>query len=223
MIETLPFNEHVDEYEAWFRKYPLVFKSEVAAIKAFLPAGKNLRGFEVGVGTGRFAKALGIRDGIEPSPNMREVATRRGIFTLNAVAEDLPYKSGYFDFVLMNCCISYFNNVQQAFTEAHRVLKNGGVLLVGFIEKNSRIGKLYERRKPNSLFYHYARFYTAKGVAEKLKRAGFHELAFAQTLFHLPGGIRSVEKAQPGHGAGSYILIRATKMPASGAGQLSSL
>jgi ubiquinone/menaquinone biosynthesis C-methylase UbiE len=211
MIEKLPFNEHVNEYEGWFKKYPLVFRSEVAAIKALLPKGKNIRGFEIGVGTGRFAKALGIQDGIEPAPKMRELATRRGIFALNAVAEDLPYKSGYFDFVLMNFCISYLKNVEQALGEARRVLKNGGILIVGFLDKNSPIGIHYERRKPHSLFYRRARFYTAKGVAEKLKRAGFPDLEFFQTLFHQPGSIRTVEVAKPGYGEGSYILIRATK------------
>jgi len=29
MRQTLPFNEHVQEYEEWFEKYPNVFESEV--------------------------------------------------------------------------------------------------------------------------------------------------------------------------------------------------
>ncbi len=77
MLQTLPFNDHVAEYEDWYKKYPYVFRSEVAAIKELLPRGENIRGIEVGLGTGRFAKALGIKQGIEPAENMRAVAKKR--------------------------------------------------------------------------------------------------------------------------------------------------
>lgn len=63
MIPSTVFNDHIAEYEAWFEKHPYVFRSEVAAIKQLLPHGKQLNGIGIGVGTGRFAKALGITDG----------------------------------------------------------------------------------------------------------------------------------------------------------------
>lgn len=44
MPSTLPFNEHVVEYEAWYDRYPYVFQFEVQAIKELLPQGDNLRG-----------------------------------------------------------------------------------------------------------------------------------------------------------------------------------
>ena len=59
MAEITPFNDHSKEYEAWFKKYPHVFKSEVAALKRSMPKGKNSKGIEVGLASGRFAKALG--------------------------------------------------------------------------------------------------------------------------------------------------------------------
>ena len=200
MIITLPFNEHVREYEEWFEKYPYVFKSEVASIKQLMPKGRDKNGIEVGVGIGRFSKALGIKEGIEPAPKMRTVAEQRGVFVVNATTENIPYKSGLFDFVLMNFCISYLNDVQQSFNEAFRTLKKGGVLIVGFIEKNSQIGKLYERRKPKSVFYKDARFYTFENVAAKLKKAGFKNSECFQTLFHRPNNIKAIEIAKPGHG-----------------------
>lgn len=77
MIKTLPFNEHVAEYEEWFENYPFVFQSEVEAIRELLPAGDNIRGIEIALGTGRFSKELGIKEGIEPAPNMRALALKR--------------------------------------------------------------------------------------------------------------------------------------------------
>src|SRR5579872_7109242 len=123
MPKTLPFDEHVAEYEEWYSKYPLVFRSEVEAIRELLPKGDNLYGMEVALGTGRFSEALGIKEGIEPSNNMRNLAIKRGIEVMDATAEALPYKDNKFDFVLMVFCISYFDNLHSAFKEAQRVLK----------------------------------------------------------------------------------------------------
>lgn len=211
MIATLPFNDHVEEYEAWFEKYPFVFLSEVEAIRDLLPTGKNKYGIEVALGTGRFAKELDIKEGIEPAMNMRALALRRGIDVLAGEVEHLPYQDMKYDFVLMTFCISYFENLQKAFKESFRVLKNGGTLIVGFIDKDSPIGKYYEERKPKSIFYKDTRFYSTKTIASELKKAGFKELDFSQTLFHALDDIKEFEVAKPGYGEGSFVLIKAIK------------
>lgn len=211
MIKTLPFNEHVAEYEEWFRKYPFVFQSEAEAIRELLPTGNNIYGIEVALGTGHFAKELGIKEGIEPSPNMRALALKKGIDVLSAEAEHLPYKDMRFDFVLMAFCISYFDDLPAAFKEARRVLKNGGALIAGFIDKDSIIGKFYEQRKPDSVFYKQANFYSTKRIIAELKKPGFKKLQFSQTLFHALDDIKEFEPAKPGYGEGSFVLIKAIK------------
>lgn len=211
MPKTLPFNDHVAEYEEWYKKYRYVFKSEVAAIKQLMPKGDNIHGLEVGVGTGRFAKALGIKEGIDPAVNMRTLAQKKGIFVVNAVAEKLPYKALQFDIVLMSSCISYFNDIEEAFKEACRVLKRSGCVIVGFVDKNSRLGKYYEDRKSKSVFYKQANFYSVNKVEKELKKAGFKDLLFLQTLFHDLDKIKSVEIPLPGYGKGSFVLIKAIK------------
>ena len=211
MIRTLPFNEHVAEYEEWFEKYPYVFQSEVEAIRDLLPTGNNISGIEVALGTGRFSKELGIKEGIEPSPKMRALALKRGIEVMSAEAEHLPYKDMRFDFVLMAFCISYFEDLPAAFSEAKRVLKNGGALIVGFIDKDSIIGKFYEQRKPKSVFYKQANFYSANKIIAELKKSGFKSLQFSQTLFHGLDEIKELEPPKPGYGEGSFIMIKAIK------------
>ncbi len=204
-------NEHVHEYETWFKKHFYVFKSEVVAIKQLLPEEKNSKGIEIGIGTGRFAKALGINEGIEPAEEMRIVAEKRGVSVLHATAENLPYKSNFFDYVLMNFCISYFKNLHEAFKEAHRILKDKGCIIVGFVKANSIIAKDYESRASKSFFYNEAKFYTPDEVVNALTKAGFIISNITQTLFHQLNKINAIELAQPGYDKGSYIFIKAIK------------
>jgi len=211
MIRTLPFNEHVAEYEEWFAKYPFVFQSEVEAIREMMPAGKNIRGIEIALGTGRFSGELDIKEGIEPAPNMRALALKRGIDVISGEAEHLPYKDMSFDFVLMAFCISYFEDLPAAFEEGWRVLKNDGSLIVGFIDKNSIIGKFYRERQPESVFYKHANFYSTKKIISLLINAGFKTLEFVQTLFHALDDIKEFEPSKPGYGEGSFIVIKARK------------
>lgn len=211
MINTLPFNEHVAEYEEWYEKYPFVFQSEVEAIRELLPSGNNIHGIEVGLGTGRFAKELGIKEGIEPAPNMRTLALKKGLEVISAEAEHLPYEDMRFDFVLMAFCISYFEDLPVAFSEAKRVLKNGGAFIVGFIDKDSLIGKQYEQRKSESIFYRQANFYSVKKITAELKQLGFKNINYSQTLFHELDQIKEFEPAKPGFGKGSFVLIKAIK------------
>jgi len=213
MKKKLPFDDHVAEYESWFDEYPYVFQSEVEALREMLPEGEALSGIEVGLGTGRFSQALGIKEGVEPSIPMRKEAIKRGIEIMDGYAEELPYADLRFDFVLMSFCISYFDELLPSFKEAARVLKKDGSLVIGFLDKNSVIGKTYEEKKSESLFYKQANFYSVDKVLHDLKEAGFRYFHVAQTLFHPLEEINQVESMKPGHGEGSFVVIQANKKP----------
>lgn len=210
MIKTQDFEEHTAEYEQWFQQYKEVFESEVEAIREMLPPGDS-HGIEIGLGTGQFTLALGIKEGIEPAENMRKIAFERGIDVMDGTAENLPYKDMHFDFVLMASCISYFTNVKQALREARRVLKSGGSLIIGFIEKNSPIGKMYEEKRQTSVFYKQATFYTVENLIAELKSAGFTKLEFRQTLFENLDKIKKFEASKLNYGEGSFVVIKAIK------------
>lgn len=210
MNKINPFETNVVEYEQWYDKYDAVFRSEAEALREALPVG-DLHGIEVGLGTGRFSEALGIKEGIEPSIAMSKIALQKGIEVMRAKAEHLPYKDLHFDFVLMASCISYFDNLHLAFSEANRVLRHGGVLIVGVIDKNSVIGKSYEQKRQESVFYKRAVFYSIEKIAEELKRCGFNKLAFSQTLFGNLDDITEFQPAIPGYGKGSFVVIKAIK------------
>lgn len=205
------FDDHVEEYEEWFDQYPYVFQSEIEAIREMLPVGEKLSGIEIGVGTGRYSQALQLKEGIEPAKNMRSLAISRGIETMDAKAESLPYGDLRFDFVLMAFCLSYLINPLAAFSEAFRVLKKDGVLVIGFLDKDSVIGKDYEARKAASTFYRQATFYKVDSVINKLSSAGFRHFELRQTLFGELGSIQTLQSSRKGYGEGSYIVIKAMK------------
>jgi ubiquinone/menaquinone biosynthesis C-methylase UbiE len=211
MVQTLPFNDHVAEYEAWFERYPFVFQSEVFALKEVLPKGENLRGLEVGTGTGKFAHALGIQEGVEPADNMRRKAIKKGISVIDAEAEHLPFHDLSFDYVLMAFCISYFNSIHFAFKEAYRVLKPGGSLILGFLDRDSIIGNEYEAKRQSSTFYKEAIFYSPERIVIELKRSGYKNFVFYQTLFQGLSDIKELELPKPGFGEGSFVVIRSEK------------
>ena len=204
-----PFEKHAKEYDVWFDENELVYLSELEAVKSMLPDSGT--GIEIGVGTGRFAAPLGIKLGLEPSKSMASLARQRGIEVAEGMAESLPFEDSSFDFVLMVTVICFLNDVGKALSEAYRVLKPGGCIVIAFIDKNSPIGKMYEQRKNEDVFYKEATFYSVEEVSDLLQQAGIKNLSFCQTVFQDTAEGEQVEKPQPGYGKGSFVVVRAEK------------
>lgn len=209
MAKTKPFDEYASQYEDWFERNKFAFESELQAIREQLPKSNN--GIEIGVGSGRFAAPLGIKIGIDPSRKMREIAQKRGIEVIDGVAESLPFDDSQFDFALMITTICFVNDIEASFQEAYRVLKPDGFLIIGFIDRESDIGKLYQQHKGESVFYRIATFYTVDDIVSNLKKAGFKNFNFTQTIFHNLAEIRDIEPIKEGYGEGSFVVIRAIK------------
>jgi ubiquinone/menaquinone biosynthesis C-methylase UbiE len=209
VAKIAPFERYSAEYEAWFEDNRIVFESELRAILEQLP--KNREGCEVGVGSGRFAAPLGIRFGIDPSQKMRELARNKGITAINGVAEKLPIDDGRFGYVLMVTTICFLDDIKKSFREAYRVLKPGGHLIIGFIDKNSPVGMVYQQHKNQSKFYGVATFYAVDEVIFYLKKAGFQNLKFRQTIFQSLDKIKNLEPVKKGYGEGSFVVVKALK------------
>jgi SAM-dependent methyltransferase len=208
MAKTSAFDTQVDRYEDWFEKNNLAYESQLEAVRSVLPRGK---GVEIGVGTGRFAEPLGIKLGVDPSESMREVARKKGVDVVPGVAEDLPFPDLSLDFVLMVTVICFFDDVQEAFKEARRVLKPGGSLVVAFIDRDTPIGKIYDANKHDSAFYKEAIFYSASEVKGMLEEVGFASTRFIQTIFKDPREMTEPEPVKVGSGEGVFGIVRAGK------------
>ena len=186
---TNPFDLAADRYDAWFESEegrPL-FALELRCLKELLGPLTG-RWLEVGVGTGRFAQALGIQEGIDPSGAVLRYAAQRGIRTQVGTAEALPYPKESFDGVLMVVTICFVSDPQQAVRESARVLRPGGRLVVGLVPAESPWGRLYrEKARSGHLFYSHARFYTCRQVIEWAQAAGLTLQTARSCLFTPPG------------------------------------
>ena len=174
-----------------------------------MPESDN--GVEIGVGSGRFAEPLGIKMGLEPSKEMIKIAQKRGVEVIAGVAENLPFKDSQFDFVLMITTICFVDDIEVSFQETCRVLKPDGFFVIGFVDKESPIGGLYQRRKEENPFYRIATFYSVDEVVSNLKRTGFKDFNFSQTVFHNLADIGDIEPIKEGYGEGSFVVIKARK------------
>jgi len=145
---------------------------------------------------------------IDPAGAMCKVARRRGVRVATAAAEALPIRDQSLDFAMMITTICFLHDVPRALEEVRRVLKPGGFLVVGFVDKDSFLGRAYQEHRQESLFYRVAEFLSTDEVFACLRDAGFRRLASTQTIFRPLDEIREVEPVEDGYGEGSFVVIK---------------
>jgi ubiquinone/menaquinone biosynthesis C-methylase UbiE len=203
------FDTYAAEYDKWFDAHPWVYQSEMQAIKMVLP--QSGRGVEIGTGTGRFSAPFGISIGVEPSTAMAGIARGRGITVYDSKAERMLFHDGAFDFALMVTTICFVEDPMRALEEIRRILRPAGKIIIGMLDKETRLGRLYETKKNDSTFYKYARFYAVKQVLEWLNASGYAHSKTHQTIFHNPDALTTIEPIREGYGEGLFVVISADK------------
>ena len=201
------FDRYYKKYDAWYNRNVFAYLSELKAVKKVLP--KRGKGLEIGVGTGRFAAPLGITVGIDPAKKMIRIAQERGVDAKAGSGEKLPFKNASFDYVAIIITLCFVKSAQKVLKEARRVLKKKGKIIIGIVDKNSFLGKFYQKKR--SVFYKQAIFFSVREIVELLKKLEFKRPTYYQTLFKLPDEIHSIEKPRQGFGRGGFVLICAKK------------
>jgi len=210
MAKTTPFDNYLAEYEQWFDDHYFAFLSELEAIRSVLPA--KGKGVEIGVGSGLFASALGITEGCDPSEAMRAKAIERNIDAISGIAEKLPYKNESYDYTLLVTTICFVDDPQQSIREIHRILKPHGELIIGFVDKNSPVGKEYLKNKEKSLFYKDANFFNTKDIYKLLQNNYFTIKQTYQTVFGALTEVNEIQRPEKGFSKGSFVVIKAQKV-----------
>jgi len=204
-----PFARHHQRYDDWFERHRVAYHSELLAVRALLPW--RGRGLEIGVGTGRFAAPLGVGFGIDPATETLAYARSRGVRVAGAVAEALPFPDAAFDYALVVTTICFVDDAAAMLAEARRVVKPGGALVIGFIDRESALGLDYQAHREENVFYRDAKFYSAGEVERLLGEAGFGAPVWAQTLCRPLPEIREIESMRDGRGQGSFVVVKATR------------
>jgi SAM-dependent methyltransferase len=101
-----------------------------------------------------------------------------------------------------------------AINELLRVLKPGGSLIVGFIDRDSPLGRQYAARQDRDPFYRHARFYSVEEVSCQLQQSGFGKPVASQTILCSPDSMSNEQPVKSGHGEGSFVVLKATKQTA---------
>lgn len=182
------FDNFAEDYDKWFDSDigKVLFRLEADAIRVLMNDLEHPF-LEIGVGTGRFAEALGIDYGIDPSQKVLKIAENRGIQVELSTGGELPFKDKSFGGVFILFTMCFVERPFEVIAEAKRVLNVGGGLIVGIINRESLWGKLYAVKKAEGHpIYKHAKFYSINDVKEIIEKTGLRVDSYSSTLCQPP-------------------------------------
>ncbi|MFK5883644.1 MAG: class I SAM-dependent methyltransferase [Candidatus Izemoplasma sp.] len=170
------FDKEAKVYESWYKTTlgSVVLDYESTLLKRMIGKVANKTILDVGCATGvhtrLFANEDNIVTGIDISKEMITEAKKRRIddisfLQMDATKMDFPDNS--FDIVFSVTMIEFVTDKKKLINELFRVLKPGGYLFIGTIQKNSHFYDLYKTDffKNNTVFK-YAEFLERKDLIE---------------------------------------------------------
>lgn len=208
-----PFEELAGKYDAWFdREGSLVFEIEKRAFEGILTSLPK-PWVEIGAGSGRFAQALGIDTGIEPSHNLGKMAEERGIKVTRARGEERIFPAASFGTVFLIVTLCFVSDPLLVLRRASEILKESGMLILGLIVEESPWALFYtEKKERGHPFYSIARFYGYGEVLKFLEQTGFEHEITISTLFQAPEQVERMELPREGFDPrAGFTIIAARK------------
>ena len=166
---------------------------------------------------GFFASELGVSLGIDLSWSMLQRSKARGLEVIQADVKSLPLAPNAFDAIVTSFTVCFVDDAYAMISEAARVLRRYGKLIVGETTSDSEWGKLYESKgKQGDRFYSKANFVSFEETSELISKAGLKIQQVIVTLSSKPQGVvrpeepvvfrRGMKVAQYG-----FIVITAAK------------
>ncbi len=199
------FDYAATKYEQWFQKNYELFKSELKAIQNLIE--EDLwEALEIGVGTGVFAEALNIKEGIEPSKEVAKYALARGVNVTISSIEEFKTEKKY-NSIFMITVDSFIKNLERVFKKIHNMLTNSGCIYLVILDRESPLGKIYNENKEQDENYKYANFHSFDEVNKMLSKR-FNIEKVTQTIFKLDN---QYQEPIDGHGEGIFCAIRARR------------
>lgn len=173
---------------------PLIFEPYAADIVARLASRPLTRVLEIAAGTGVVTRAMAstlpesvfivATDLNQPMIDRAStIGTRRAVEWRQADAMQLPFQDGTFDAVVSQFGVMFFPEKARAYSEAHRVLKPGGVFLFNVwdrIEENefastvtTALATLFPADPPRFLARTPHGYYDHETIERDLVKGGF--------------------------------------------------
>lgn len=164
-------------------------------IERYLQPSKGEYICDVASGDGYYSRKMSARGariaGIDLDPQrIRNARTYHNVPNVQyrlGNAEDLPYSDETFDKVVSVCALEHFDDPQAAINEMHRVVKDGGRLVL-------HVDSFTYREIPTALreyhrkHYYVNNYFTIASLGEMLRKAGFkveeYQYAFNSPVSH---------------------------------------
>jgi SAM-dependent methyltransferase len=200
------FDEQASRYDAWYETPggAVIFAAELDALRPLL-AELPRPWLEVGVGSGRFAAALGVEVGVDPAQGALVLAADRGIRVVEALGEALPFRDETFGAVLLIVTLCFVSDPRQVLRDARRVLRPDGGVVLGLIYADSPWGQHYQSLAAQGHpYYKGAQFYTRRELASLFAATGFSAVRARSALFCPPNvqpvasGVREGDRPEAG-------------------------
>ncbi len=164
------FDQDASDYDSWYKTKLGKFVDTVETNLAFdmLKPQKGQRILDAGCGTGNFSLKLArkgcIVTGIDVSQNMLNIAKMKAendqikIDFHKMDMHELTFPDEYFHSAISITAFEFLHSPKKALNELFRVVKKGGNILIGTINRDSKWGKAYSSQKQS--VYRHASFKT---------------------------------------------------------------
>ncbi|MDP2659439.1 MAG: class I SAM-dependent methyltransferase [Dehalococcoidia bacterium] len=219
-MNNVAFDAYAAQYDAWYDSdvgRP-IFATEVACLRPFLHR-YPMPHLEIGVGSGRFAQALAIEDGVDPAAAPLKLARARGVRGAIAAGENLPFPDGVFGEVLIALALCFVTQPALVLEESRRVLRPEGGLVLGLILGESPWAEYYARKgREGHPIYSQARFFAKNEMEALLRFCRFEALEYRSCLFQPPGLTRYLreEPVSGYHPPAGFVALSAHVARAGG-------
>ncbi len=174
-MSKIVFDDFFSGYDAWYhtRIGEFVDKVETDAAFRLLSPKSGIRVLDAGCGTGNFSIKLARMGcdvtGIDVSENMLTQAARKAqeeqqVRFLKMDAAQTGFSNDFFDAVLCMAAFEFIPNPKDVYNEFKRVVKPGGAIVIGTIQKGGAWEKLYSSDACSGTAYASASFKTKDDI-----------------------------------------------------------
>ncbi len=166
------FNSKIPLQRYWQRK-------RYKIIMSMLDDKKNI--LDIGCGSSKIIQNLKDAVALDFAMNKLRYIKKTNKFLINADATKLPFKDSSFKTVICSEVLEHVKNDKLLINEAHRVLKNNGVLIIGTPDYNKTTWKLLERAHGffiGDMKNIHITQHTFRTLSDLLKKKGFKILNY---------------------------------------------
>jgi ubiquinone/menaquinone biosynthesis C-methylase UbiE len=164
------FNHFYKDYDKWYQTKVGAFvdKVETDAIWVLLEPKQGMKILDVGCGTGNQSLKLAKKGckvtGIDIAPNMLHEAERKAkenglqldFHLMDCLKLDFP--DDFFDAAVSVTAFEFVKDLQSAYREIRRVVRSGGTIVIGTIQRGGDWAMLYESDICKGTAYEFANF-----------------------------------------------------------------